>query len=79
MPGNNHRDDLEFAPIPSYEDFSQESEIPFRKNQKVRHGKFGEGMIMAVEGAGESACVHVVFSDRIRRVLMIKFAKLEIL
>jgi DNA helicase-2/ATP-dependent DNA helicase PcrA len=42
----------------------------------VRHDKFGEGTVVALDGSGESARVHVTFKDQIRRVLMVKYAKL---
>ena len=65
---------------PDYEDFSQEAEeYSFRKGQKVQHDKFGNGVITGTDGQGESARVHVLFGDNIRRVLMVKFAKLHLL
>jgi DNA helicase-2/ATP-dependent DNA helicase PcrA len=64
---------------PAYEDFSQEHEEGFRKGQRVAHDKFGEGTVMGTDGHGESARVHVLFADHIRRVLMVKFAKLRTL
>ncbi len=71
--------ELDITPTPDYEDFSQETEAGFHKGQRVRHDKFGEGEVAAVDGSGESARVHVVFADHIRRVLMVKFAKLTII
>jgi DNA helicase-2/ATP-dependent DNA helicase PcrA len=65
------------SPTPDYEDFSQEHVEGYRKGQRVRHDKFGEGTVMATDGHGESARVHVLFADHIRRVLMVKFAKLH--
>jgi DNA helicase-2/ATP-dependent DNA helicase PcrA len=64
---------------PAYEDFSQEQEEGFRKGQKVAHDKFGEGTVVATDGHGDSARVHVMFADHVRRVLMVKFAKLKTL
>jgi DNA helicase-2/ATP-dependent DNA helicase PcrA len=66
---------------PDYEDFSQEHEVfvSFTKGQRVKHGKFGVGTVVGTDGQGESARVHVMFADHIRRVLMVKFAKLQII
>ncbi len=64
--------------LPNYEDFSQEAEA-FFPGQKVRHGKFGLGTIVSADGSGESARVEVLFQDRTRRRLVLKFAKLELL
>src|SRR5690606_690875 len=75
--GGRSSDDFGSTRTPDYEDFSQEAEIPFRKGQRVRHAKFGDGAVVATDGAGETARVHVQFMDNIRRVLLIKYAKLE--
>jgi DNA helicase-2/ATP-dependent DNA helicase PcrA len=74
--GGRGSDDVDASPTPDYEDFSQEAEVGFVKGQRVRHEKFGDGAVVAVDGSGESARVHVLFMDHIRRVLMVKFAKL---
>ena len=64
---------------PSYEDFSQESE-EFYPGQKVQHDKFGAGTVVGSDGSGEMARVEVLFAaDRIRRKLMVKFAKLKVM
>jgi DNA helicase-2/ATP-dependent DNA helicase PcrA len=76
--GSASHDEGVSAP-PDYEDFSQEEGPGFRKGQKVRHGKFGVGTIMGASGSGEDVRVEIVFGDNIRRTLMAKFAKLEIL
>jgi DNA helicase-2/ATP-dependent DNA helicase PcrA len=74
-----YRDNNEYGsdPIPTYEDFSQEEGENYRKGQRVRHDKFGEGTVVGTDGSGESARVEVVFADRVRRKLMVKFAKLQ--
>ena len=74
--GNRGSDDTVSAPTPDYEDFSQEMEVGYRKGQRVRHDKFGDGTVVGLDGSGESARVHVTFGDHIRRVLMVKYAKL---
>lgn len=70
-------DDFGIEKTPDYEDFSQEGEA-FSVGQKVRHEKFGIGTIMGLDGKGEAAKVQVVFGDHIRRVLLLKFAKLQV-
>jgi len=77
--GGRGSDDVEASPMPDYEDISQEAEVAFVKGQRVRHEKFGDGAVVAVDGSGESARVHVLFMDHIRRVLMVKFAKLTVI
>jgi len=77
--GGRGSDDFGTTKTPDYEDFSQEHEDGFRKGQRVRHEKFGDGTVVATDGNGESARVHVLFADHIRRVLMVKFAKLRTL
>jgi hypothetical protein len=42
----------------------------------VTHAEFGDGLILEVRGAGESASALVSFSDKSQRRLMLKFAKL---
>jgi DNA helicase-2/ATP-dependent DNA helicase PcrA len=64
-------------PMPRYEDINQD-EAPFRAGSRVRHAKFGEGKVMQVSGSGDSASAVVVFSDRVPRTLMLKFAKLDV-
>jgi DNA helicase II / ATP-dependent DNA helicase PcrA len=81
--GFGDRGSVEFGveKTPEYEDFSQETEftVSFSKGQRVKHGKFGMGTVVGMDGQGESARVHVMFGDHIRRVLMVKFAKLQVI
>ncbi len=65
-------------PMPRYEDMSQD-EAPFHAGSRVRHAKFGEGKVLQVSGHGDSASAVVVFSDRVPRTLMLKFAKLDVM
>jgi DNA helicase II / ATP-dependent DNA helicase PcrA len=64
-------------PMPRYEDMSQE-EAPFQPGSRVRHVKFGEGRVMQISGSGDSASAVVIFSDKVPRTLMLKFAKLDV-
>lgn len=45
--------------------------------QRVRHGKFGEGVILQREGDGAQARVHVNFAEVGAKWLMLAYAKLE--
>ena len=66
-------------PMPRYEDMSQDDNGVFRAGQRVRHAKFGNGQVVRIDGSGDSAHIDVIFSDRIRRTLILRFAKLEVL
>ncbi len=77
--GGRGGDDSGATPTPDYEDYSQETEVGFQKGQRVRHEKFGDGTVVGLDGSGESARVHVTFGDHIRRVLMVKYAKLTVI
>jgi hypothetical protein len=43
----------------------------------VLHPEFGDGLILELRGAGDSASALVSFSDKSQRRLMLKFAKLN--
>ncbi len=65
-------------PMPRYEDLNQDA-VEHHPGQRVRHAKFGIGKVLRTEGTGESARVDILFEDHIRRTLVLKFAKLEIM
>src|SRR2546430_13534216 len=44
---------------------------------RVRHGKFGEGVILSVEGNGAQARVQVSFERQGTKWLMVQYANLE--
>ncbi|MFO7277267.1 MAG: DNA helicase II [Pseudomonadota bacterium] len=48
-----------------------------RLGARVRHNKFGEGVILNVEGSGPHARIHVRFEREGTKVLMAEYAKLE--
>ncbi|PZN29560.1 MAG: DNA helicase II [Proteobacteria bacterium] len=48
-----------------------------RLGQRVRHGKFGEGVVLGVEGQGNHARVQVVFEQQGTKWLMLAYARLE--
>ena len=52
------------------------NETGFEIGQQVHHAKFGEGIIMDVEGSGSSARVQVNFGTHGSKWLILSFAKL---
>jgi DNA helicase-2/ATP-dependent DNA helicase PcrA len=56
----------------------EETSIPgMRLGARVRHGKFGEGVILNVEGTGAHARVQVSFEQQGTKWLMVQYANLE--
>jgi DNA helicase-2/ATP-dependent DNA helicase PcrA len=45
--------------------------------QRVRHGKFGEGVILRLDGVGQGAQVEINFERSGRKTLMLAYANLE--
>jgi len=50
-----------------------------RLGTRVRHGKFGEGVVLNVEGQGPHARVHVNFEHQGAKWLMLSYARLELM
>jgi DNA helicase II / ATP-dependent DNA helicase PcrA len=48
-----------------------------RLGQRVRHGRFGEGVVLRLDGHGQGAQVEVNFERLGRKVLMLAYANLE--
>jgi DNA helicase-2/ATP-dependent DNA helicase PcrA len=44
----------------------------------VRHGKFGEGVVLRFEGSGPHAQVHVNFEGVGMKVLVLSYANLQV-
>ncbi len=57
--------------------FEADSETGYRIGQGVLHGKYGEGVIMQMEGAGDRAKVEVNFPGVGAKWLMLGYANLE--
>ena len=57
--------------------FSRNNETGLSIGQRVRHVKFGEGVILDVEGAGSHARVQVNFDYEGSKWLVLSYAKLE--
>ena len=53
------------------------SSNPFRLGQRVNHSKFGEGVVLALEGDGSHARVQVNFSGAGAKWLVIAYANLQ--
>jgi DNA helicase-2/ATP-dependent DNA helicase PcrA len=71
--GRATRDDGMFAT-------PQESAVSgIRLGTRVRHGKFGEGVVLNLEGQGPHARVHVNFSAAGAKWLMLSLARLELM
>jgi DNA helicase-2/ATP-dependent DNA helicase PcrA len=47
--------------------------------RRVRHGKFGEGVVLDIEGSGAHARVHVNFEGAGTKCLVMAYAKLELM
>ncbi|MFC3095313.1 DNA helicase II [Alteromonas sediminis] len=63
-----------FSPATSHEAFEGSG---FTLGQRVRHRKFGDGVVLNYEGSGEHARVQVNFDDFGAKWLVLSFAKLE--
>jgi DNA helicase-2/ATP-dependent DNA helicase PcrA len=60
-------------------DFAEDAGIGLRMGQRVLHAKFGEGVVLQAEGAGDRARVQVNFADAGAKWLMMGYANLEAL
>jgi DNA helicase-2/ATP-dependent DNA helicase PcrA len=56
----------------------EEAQNGIRLGTRVRHGKFGEGVVLNLEGQGPHARVHVNFSGQGAKWLMLSMARLEV-
>src|SRR2546430_5075557 len=57
--------------------FEEPAAAGVRLGARVRHGKFGEGVILSVEGNGAQARVQVSFERQGTKWLMVQYANLE--
>jgi DNA helicase-2/ATP-dependent DNA helicase PcrA len=55
----------------------QETTMPFKLGQGVRHASFGEGVVLAYEGAGAHTLVEVNFAAAGRKRLVLAYANLS--
>lgn len=49
----------------------------FRLGQRVRHPKFGEGVVLSSEGLGAAARIQINFHDAGSKWLVLAYARLE--
>lgn len=61
-----------------YDEFSQET-LQYRMGQIVSHIKYGQGKITSISGFGPDMQLTVLFNDGVRKRMMAKFAKLQML
>ena len=65
---------------PRQQNFRSGAEVPetnITLGQRVRHGKFGEGVVLNYEGSGSNARVQVNFSEVGSKWLVLSYARLE--
>jgi DNA helicase-2/ATP-dependent DNA helicase PcrA len=62
---------------PVYHDNFTVEDSGFRLGQRVRHAKFGEGVVLNVEGQGASARVQINFEGEGCKWLMTAYANLQ--
>lgn len=66
-----------FEPAKTIDKTRKSSDLPFALGQRVRHQRFGEGIVVSAEGQGEAARVHIHFGAHGKKWLVISYAKLE--
>ncbi|NGP53819.1 DNA helicase II [Thioalkalivibrio sp. XN8] len=59
--------------------FREEAPSGIRLGQRVRHGQFGEGVVLSHEGHGSHARVQVNFEDAGPKWLVLAYARLELM
>ena len=57
--------------------FEEQADTGYRIGQSVAHGKYGEGVILQMEGSGERAKVEVNFPGVGSKWLMLGYANLQ--
>lgn len=67
---------VSWQPPDSWE-FSQIEEGAFRLGQRVRHAKFGEGVVLDQDGKGDRARIHVLFDGYGSKWLALSYANLQ--
>ena len=55
-----------------------EEEEVMREGRVVRHGVFGRGVVLSVEGRGEQMKIEIMFSGLGKKTLLAKYAKLQV-
>ena len=65
-------------PVPRTRSFADDSPGSLRLGQRVRHQKFGDGVVLSVEGQGSNARVQVNFERQGTKWLMMGYANLQV-
>ncbi len=66
------------ADFPDYEGFSQE--VPeFGPGTRVRHAKWGEGVVLELAGTSGDAIARIRFADDVEKRIMVRYGKLEVI
>jgi DNA helicase-2/ATP-dependent DNA helicase PcrA len=66
------------ADFPDYERFSQE--LPeFGPGTRVRHAKWGEGVVLELAGTSGDAIARIRFADDVEKRIMVRYGKLEVI
>ena len=63
--------------FPDYESFSQEAP-EFAPGTRVRHAKWGEGVVLELAGTSGDAVARIRFADDVEKRIMLRYGKLEI-
>ncbi|HEY3282319.1 MAG TPA: DNA helicase PcrA [Armatimonadota bacterium] len=58
-------------------DAAPKPKAPYKVGQKVRHAKFGEGMVLACTPGGDDCQVTIAFADSLVKKLALAYAKLD--
>ena len=66
------------AAFPDYENFSQEAP-EFGPGTRVRHAKWGEGVVLEFAGTSGDAIARVRFADDVEKRIMVRYGKLEVI
>jgi len=73
----NVRREPEFTPAVPVEHFDADDDWPIRVGARVRHARFGEGLVVGVEREGADTIVTVGFASVGRKRLSLQYAQLE--
>ena len=65
-------------PVQRSQSFADDSPGSLRLGQRVRHQKFGDGVVLSVEGQGSNARVQVNFERQGTKWLMMGYANLQV-
>jgi DNA helicase-2/ATP-dependent DNA helicase PcrA len=78
LPTTSARSIMTSPPAGAWRDPPAEQTPGVKLGSRVRHGKFGDGIVLNVEGQGPQARVHVNFEHQGAKWLMLSYANLEV-